>query len=537
MEDPSFMVLEIDVLSNGTNHHGTEFLTEDIINSIPFISNKPLNCIIQFGDFVGHATNAREEKQQLGIGTIPETNDAKMVEKNGKMFLRLNAIVWKYLYPEASEILKRRKQVAVSMEITPTEIEKTENKVIRIRKWRYEAITLLGTYVKPAIDNAKAVVVKYSSNEEYIDTVMTKYGIFVDCIHVSDKVLECSTNVLSNTINQKSILSIATQLASKNKFTYDEIISLKQELNSVNADESEMAHNFYYTANEWFNSIVKEKQGGQNVDKIKELLIDKFSGNLRYASHDEQKVYCFDYETAQYKAFEYTAEEIDEEINFSVSEECVVVNKLKNSDEFVVELSEGQEVDDEVKYSVSLYSELLNKVSELENNLTAKSNEVDELNTKFSELETEKETLVSEKETLKTNFSALEVEKNELNEKILAFSELDTELNSLREYKEKKEAEIKTTAINSLYSKYNEYLTEDEIATLNDKAKVVDITSFQKEVYSIVTPKIEAKLNMNLSLIKKNEDGSAENLKYTTVPKTEKEEKEDTSLVGRLNRI
>ena len=93
VNDPSFMVLQMDIISDGVNKHGTEFLEEDIINSIPNISNKPINCTMQYGDFSNHAFNKAEEKKQVGVGLVPESNRAKMIVKDGKNFLRVNSII------------------------------------------------------------------------------------------------------------------------------------------------------------------------------------------------------------------------------------------------------------------------------------------------------------------------------------------------------------------------------------------------------------------------------------------------------------
>jgi hypothetical protein len=99
--------------------------------------------------------------------------------------------------------------------------------------------------------------------------------------------------------------------------------------------------------------------------------------------------------------------------------------------------------------------------------------------------------------------------------------------------KVEKESAEKQEKINALYSKYAEYLTEEDLASLNEKSTSInDIKDFSKELYSVVTPKIEAKIEA----LKMNgvDSGSGDNLKYTTVPNVTVIEKEDNKKVTTL---
>ena len=543
MDDPSFMVLDIDVLSDGKNHHGSIFYLDDIKASVKNIWNKPLNCIIRYGDFSDHARSSEDEKKQVGVGTVPETNDVRFVVKGGKTFLRIRAIVWKYLYPQVAEILKRRKDVSVSMEITPIKVGKDENGYLVIKEWRYEAITLLGMFVKPAIENANAVVIKYSSDEDYINSVMVKYGIFVDEILVPTEVSDSAKTLLSTVINQKSALNVATELTSKNKFTYQEIISLKNEFEQIDVNENSDIVKFYSSTHIWLNDIIKEKQGGFNVDKIQEILTSKFSGTLSYVSHDDNRVYCFDYDSAQYKAFKYAVEEVDnaeneeeKEVSCSVEEEGTKVYKLKETGEFADTLEEGQEAEDSKMYSISQYSELVSELERVKTEFSEKSTAIEELNSKLVEKDEVIAQFSIEKIAFEEEKNGLNTKVDELESKILEFSTVAEELTTLKDYKMSKEKEEKNVAVNGLYSKYKEYLTDEEITSINAKSETLNVEDIQKEVYSIVLPKIEQKMSV-LSATQKD-DGSAKNLQFTTVPKTQKDdEAEDNSLVGRLARL
>ena len=528
-DNPSFMVLEIDVISDGVNHHGTEFLEEDIVKSVPHIYNKPLNAIIKNGDFTDHAWTKEDEKKQLGLGTVPETNNIRIVKKEGKSFLRINAIIWKYLYPEASEILRRRKEVSVSVEINPTKIEKLQNGVIRILEWTYEAITLLGKFIMPAVDGARAKVVKYSCDEEYFDSVFLKYGIMIDKINPPQSILKLSNECFSNEINSIDGIEILKEISSKS-FNYDEILKMKDRFYSL--DENTKKTIGGDKLSNWLENVISEKEGGTVVDKVKEFLTKKFSDNLSYVSHNDTQVFCFDYNSVDYKAFNYSVKE-DEEVE--VSDEAKVVVKLSDSDTFVETLEEGQIADMSAVLSFDKFSIVL-----------------EEVKAKALNLESEKESLLSELTELKNSnlelstkfsdtdskYSELEKSNSELNEKIISFSVLEKELVELREFKENSVKAEKAQAVNLLYSKYKEFLTDEEIEALNEKSKDLTIDNLQKELYSIVTPKIEASLEILKGQNTNTNNASDDNLKYshTTFVKTE-DEKIDKSLVGRLKNI
>lgn len=534
-DNPSFMVLEIDIISDKTNKHGTEFIEEDMISSIPHLYNKPINGIIKHGDFSDHAYTKEDAKKQLGLGTIPETNNIKIVEKDGKKFLRINAIIWKYLYPEASEILRRRSEVSVSVEIRPLKIEKLPNGVVRIKEWVYEAVTLLGRFVKPAIEGASAKVLKYSSNEEYFNDTLLKYGIMIDKIIPPNKILEFSNTCLTKEINSIEAIKLIEKMSSE-YLTFSDIKEMNYTYDSL--EDSVKKSMGGDKISNWLNNVISEKEGGHVVDKVKEFLTQKFSDNLSYVSHNDTEVFCFDYISGAYKSFSYSTKEEDGKLEVSeISEESKTVVKLSESGIFVEEVEEGQTIDFSATLSIEKFSKVLegNKslVAELENSKEVISTELEAL--KLSETEI-KSTLTDSE----AKVTELESENKELNEKILSYSELENEIKELRLFKEEKEKNDKAESINLLYSKYKEFLTDEDIVSLNEKSKDLEVKDFEKELYSVVMPKAISSLEVLKSQGEAHgDDGSNDNLKYTTVPKNNDEEdvKKSNSLLSRIKNI
>ena len=413
------------------------------------------------------------------------------------------------------------------MEITPIKTEKRENGVVVIKEWIYEAITLLGAYVSPAIENAQAIVVKYSSDEDYFNNVMIKYGVIFNSFIVPDVIVEESKGILSQVNNNPDLISIAENLSGLNKYNYDEIIELSETFSKIELDNSGKSNKGLIQ--NWFSAIIKEKEGGNEVDKIKDALLSNLSENQKYSFHNDENVFVFDMTTAKYNSIAYSIEEVEEVVIVKFGEDTKEVIKIEDAYEYVTELGEGQKADDSISYSIEKYAELISKIEEVKV-------EKEALATEFSESKTANEAITKDLAYEKLKYSELETLKIELEGKILGFSSLEEELTGLREYKTNKEEELKSNAVNGLYSKYKDFLSKEEIVELNDKDKDMEMSDFSKEVYSIVMPKFEAKIEA-LSA-NKEKDTSKENLLYTAIPITdEHEEEEGTDILSKLERI
>ena len=544
MNDSSYMVLSIDVVSEGVNRHGTEFKIEDIIKNIPKIANKPLNCLFTSddSDFEAHAWTERELKAQVAIGTIPESNKAEIVEKDGVKFLRIHAIVWKYLFPQAEEILKRRKQVAISMEIDPIDGYELDNGIVVITDWNYEAVTLLGYNVTPAIPNASATVQKFSSREEYIGDVEMKYSVLMDSYNIPNNITNNIKTELRTVQTNPNVITEALDVLDRNNLNYSEIIALKQKILSLDENSQALLSGKEFL--KWTSAIEKERNGGtENLDKLKEMLVEKFSGNLNYEGHDETTVFCFDYDTAQFKGFKYTYEEVEDKYSVEIEADFMIYVRLTGSDALkAMELiGEEDEVEDSVMYSISAYSDMKNEITSKLDEITVFTERVATLEESAEAYKENELKFTSDLETAKEEKLGLEKEVAEMQDKVLGYATLDEELSGLRSYKQEKEKSEKMEKVNELYSKYEEFLTEENTNELNSKIDSMEISDFTKEVYGIVTPKMEAKVD---SLVKlqnldnRNTDKDALEFNISDViEKNDAEKIKPQSLIERLKSV
>jgi hypothetical protein len=113
---------------------------------------------------------------------------------------------------------------------------------------------------------------------------------------------------------------------------------------------------------------------------------------------------------------------------------------------------------------------------------------------------------------METKYSVIETEKNEL---IANYSVLETDLESLKQFKVDTEKINLETKANELYSKYESYITEEEKTDLNVKLFSVDnFDIFKEKLFAIVTPKIEAE---NIAL-KQNVTNDPDKIQFSTMP-------------------
>jgi len=544
MNDSSYMVLSIDVVSDGINRHGTEFKTEDIIKSIPKIANKPLNCLFTSdnSDFEAHAWTERELEAQVAVGTIPETNKAEMVEKNGANFLRVNAIIWKYLFPQAEEILKRRKEVAISMEIDPLDGYELDNGVVVITDWNYEAVTLLGYNVTPAIPNASATVKKFSSKEKYIEAVEMKYNVLMDSYSVPNNIIDNIKTELGTVQTNPNVITEALDVLDRDNLNYSEIIALKQKILSLDEGSQSLLSGKEFL--KWTSAIEKERNGGtENLDKLKDMLIEKFGSNLKYESHDDTTVFCFDYDTAQFKGFKYTYEEVEDKYSVEIEADFMIYVRLTGSDALkALELiGEEDEVEDSLMYSISAYSDIKSEIALKDEEITTFTAKVAELEGQEEAYKEKESKFASDLESVNVKNASLEKELIEIKDKVLEYASLDEELTGLRTYKQEKEKSEKMEKVNELYAKYAEFLTEEETNKLNEKVDLMEISDFTKEVYGIVTPKMEAKVDslvklQNLDDKKTGKDSLEFNI-IDVIGKNDVEQNKPQSLIERLKSV
>lgn len=186
----SFIKMRILVAHTGINHNGSEFSHESFEAAKHTIANKPLLArVIEVGDgeydFNGHDMdweidedgNFKVTYLEMPIGVIPETNDYDIVEYDNREYVAVTGYVWRGYSNLAEQIMDKRGEVEVSMEIdfNDEDTHYDENKgVFAINKFRYKGVTLLGAHVQPGMEKAHATAVYTRKSDEEITTEYTR---------------------------------------------------------------------------------------------------------------------------------------------------------------------------------------------------------------------------------------------------------------------------------------------------------------------------------------------------------------------------
>lgn len=257
-DDPFVSVYELDAIHLGENPNGMDIDEECVNNSIDSFANKPLYGVIdnqwnpldgKHNDFLEHFREEMPERitrdRILPFGCIPESavKDARLVQRDGKTYLRMNAVVWKRLLPHVSEILMRRDgDVKVSVEfVVEDATQDKDTGILHIHKFNITAVTAIGEKFKEVMEGAKLKSIKFSysdcikdSNKKYFSFSSQKsYDIpqnvlknMKDGVHMREKCGRGGTKQVYNSM--KSIVNCG-------KLYESQLIDFKNYYNSVNS--------------------------------------------------------------------------------------------------------------------------------------------------------------------------------------------------------------------------------------------------------------------------------------------------------------
>lgn len=185
-EDDRYLKLRVKVMHLGLNLNNTNFDQAAVEEAAESLKNIPMLAFIKktdgngSADFAGHefefkVTQDGIEYIYLGrpIGIVPESNNYELApDESGKMFVWVDAYVWKDYANEGLKIIEDAGKKRVSMEIKADDLSYNEEAgYFDIKKYRYTGITLLGDDVQEAMVGASAEVVNFSANNEVVSVV------------------------------------------------------------------------------------------------------------------------------------------------------------------------------------------------------------------------------------------------------------------------------------------------------------------------------------------------------------------------------
>jgi hypothetical protein len=162
--DSNFALLALDFFASGDNLHDMYVSEETLLRTADTIKNCPLvwKYDEELDDIYTH------DPEEVPCGFVPESSEIKSKKlDDGRTMLSAIAYVWKRYTGPLLSFFKRdggKKPVSVEMSVYRTQ-PKSDGKT-ELLDFRYEGITVLGSFVTPAIPLANASVLSFAQEYE-----------------------------------------------------------------------------------------------------------------------------------------------------------------------------------------------------------------------------------------------------------------------------------------------------------------------------------------------------------------------------------
>lgn len=162
LDKQELLRLKMWIARTGDNAHDLPITEKALKDSAKTLVGKPVVAKVEKGffgiDFEGH------HKKEQPIGTVLSEDDIFFEkDEDGVEWLCAYATVWARYCKDASFIIERDKIKSLSMEIL-SDIDEDDN----IVEMYFVGITLLGTFVNPAIEDARAELLEFSKIDSKI---------------------------------------------------------------------------------------------------------------------------------------------------------------------------------------------------------------------------------------------------------------------------------------------------------------------------------------------------------------------------------
>lgn len=156
IDKSQFSLLRVDAFATGRSAHDTFVTEETLRRTAKSILLKPFVFAVdsRMDDLGGH------DPTEVAGGFVPHNTDFEFKTlSDGRVMLSVNVLVWKRYSGKLLEYFNRDgKKKSVSVEIEIFKSRETENGLLEILDYCYDAITALGQFISPAIPDAKAVM-------------------------------------------------------------------------------------------------------------------------------------------------------------------------------------------------------------------------------------------------------------------------------------------------------------------------------------------------------------------------------------------
>lgn len=160
-----FALAKIDAFASGNNEHELYVSEETLKKTAHTIKSKPI--IWEYDPVTDDAGTHGEN--EIAAGFVPDDTPIDFrVLPDGRTMMTVTGRIWKKYASKVVDFFKRDVRKSVSVELEVLDLVE-ENGIQEIRNLCFDAITILGTFVKPAIPLAGMEIYQFAAreNEEY----------------------------------------------------------------------------------------------------------------------------------------------------------------------------------------------------------------------------------------------------------------------------------------------------------------------------------------------------------------------------------
>lgn len=481
-DNDKFMKLRLKVCHDTKSLHNTIFPKDALYRAEPSIANSAILAhIIENDDgqldFGGHDFTIEEDKFNEGqhrriyleqpVGLVPETNNYEIVEEDGISYVYCDAYIWKGYSNYCVDILEHSDRIKLSMEVEFLDYHysKPKNSYI-ITDFKYEGITLLGTDVRPAMQNSGATITNYSTTDDgnRVITVEDLRNEISKVFSIANKeqekgVIGMDKETIQNVLAEYGISEAELGFEINEDMTVDELRSKIAELNAKVDDESaesEVESTEDNSAEESNEESTGEPEGETN-DAESKAETDEVSAEDNSA--DDSATEPESVKTGAYS-------EDTKSISFSMSDEdkrtklYKALGEISDDEYWIIRTYEdyfiAQAWIDEKYYKIGY----------------TKNDEEVAVNPEFEEVFAEFVT---------------ESERNELEKMRNDYATLETEVEELRKFKNEAEANARAEAVNAIFEVFDEKLSEcEDYANLKENNSDYSVEEVEEKCYAML---------------------------------------------------
>jgi hypothetical protein len=171
----SFAVLSMDFFASGENLHDMYVSDETLLRTADTIKNCPL--VWKYDEILDDVYT--HDPGEVPCGFVPETSNVSSRKlPDGRTMLSVAAYVWKKYTGDLLSFFKRdggKKPVSVEMSVYDSKV--LPNGLIELCDFKYEGITVLGSFVTPAIPLANASVLSFADiRKQYEEAIKIEFS-------------------------------------------------------------------------------------------------------------------------------------------------------------------------------------------------------------------------------------------------------------------------------------------------------------------------------------------------------------------------